>query len=554
MTDRPRGRRDFDPERPRRGGFGRGPGGARPPGSRPPGGGDRREGGFDRPRRDSDRPRREFDRPRGNFGPPGDRGQAGRAPGGGFDRPRRDFDRPRDRGFEGPPERPFDGPPERADRPFRPRPAFGRPPDRRPGGYSGPSRPYRSGPPHADRAPAPPRTDLVEDDAELIGGRRPVAEAFAARRQARRLLVVPERRAALESIVLHATTLRLPVVEVEGGTLTSLTGFDGHQGVALVVQQRTAATLEDIVVRARARDEEPFILVLDSLEDPQNLGTLLRSAEACGVHGVIYPTRHAAPLTAAAIKSSAGASEHLLLAAVDNLPGTLADLRAAGLRLVGADEGAGMRYAEADLRGPLALVVGSEERGISGALRRRLDQTVRIPMRGRVASLNAAVAGSVLLFAAAEQRGVPETGDRPPIDDPPLVHAPTEAAPSEQSATAGEPAGELGSDAAAEAIGGEESGTDGAPSEEQDELLPGGPGDEVDAVAEGHPVDSPAGEGEAPSASDADEAPAEGDAAGGPAGDEDGADPRDAAEAPSSEDEPADGAPDGEPEGAAGGT
>ena len=249
------------------------------------------------------------------------------------------------------------------------------------------------------------------EEEELIAGRHPVEEAFAARRHAVRLLVVPDRRAALDQLVIHATTLRIPIVEVEGGTLTSLTGFDGHQGVALVVAPRPSATVADILARARERGEPPFVLILDSLEDPQNLGTLLRSAEACGVHGVVFPTRRAAPLTPAAIKSAAGATEHLLLSPVSDLAGTLVDLRSAGLRLVGSDDGAPLRYGEADLRGPLALVVGSEARGISGALRRRLDLLVRIPMRGRVASLNAAVAGSVLLFAAADQRGIPEAGE-----------------------------------------------------------------------------------------------------------------------------------------------
>lgn len=247
----------------------------------------------------------------------------------------------------------------------------------------------------------------------MVAGRRPVEEAFAARREARRLLVVPERRAALEALVLHATTLRIPIVEVEGGTLTQLSGFDGHQGVAVALAARPQAGLDDVLARARERTEAPFVLVLDSLEDPQNLGTLLRSAEACGVHGVIFPTRRSAPLSPSAIKASAGATEHLLLVPVDDLAGTLADLRSRGLRLIGADEGAPLRFGEADLRGPLALVVGSEERGISGALRRRLDMAVRIPMRGRIASLNAAVAGSVLLFAAAEQRGTAEAGELP---------------------------------------------------------------------------------------------------------------------------------------------
>jgi 23S rRNA (guanosine2251-2'-O)-methyltransferase len=264
--------------------------------------------------------------------------------------------------------------------------------------------------------PAVDASELVGADDELIAGKHPVQEAFAARREAVRLLVVPERRAALDNLVIHATTLRMPVVEVEGGTLTSLAGFDGHQGVALVVRRRQLATVDDILARARERGQRPFVLVLDSLEDPQNLGTLLRSAEACGIHGVVYPAKRAAPLTAAAIKASAGATEHLLLAPVDDLAGTIADLRAHGLRAIGADQEASLSYSQADLRGPLALVVGSEGFGISGQLRRRLDQTVRIPMRGKIASLNAAVAGSVLLFAAADQRGEP---DQPPAQPQP---------------------------------------------------------------------------------------------------------------------------------------
>jgi 23S rRNA (guanosine2251-2'-O)-methyltransferase len=246
---------------------------------------------------------------------------------------------------------------------------------------------------------------LVEEDAEVVAGRRPVEEAFAAGRPARRLLVVPQRRAALEAIVLHATTLRIPVVEVEGGTLTAVAGFDGHQGVAVVVEQRRWASLDDVFARAMERGERPFVLVLDSLEDPQNIGTLLRSAEACGVHGILFPTRHAAPLTASAVKASAGAVEHLLLVPVSDLGGNLVDLRGRGLRVVGADSDAALSYRDADLRGPVALVVGSEGQGIAGHIRRRLDLAVRIPMKGRIASLNAAVAGSILLFEAAAQRG-----------------------------------------------------------------------------------------------------------------------------------------------------
>ncbi len=253
--------------------------------------------------------------------------------------------------------------------------------------------------------PTLPPPDMLGEFEEIVAGRRPVAEAFAALRPSRRLLVVPERRAALEQLVLHATSLRIPVVEVEGGTLTRICGFDGHQGVALVVEPRRWATLDEVLGRARERGEPPFVLVLDSLEDPQNVGTLLRSAEACGVHGVLFPTRRSAPISPAAVKASAGAIEHLLLVPLDDLGGGLVDLRGRGLRIVGADEEAALPYRDADYRGPLALVVGSEAHGISGHIRRRIDLAVRIPMRGLVASLNASVAGSVLLFEAASQRG-----------------------------------------------------------------------------------------------------------------------------------------------------
>ncbi len=266
---------------------------------------------------------------------------------------------------------------------------------------------------------------LVGPDEEIVAGRRPVEEAFAARRVAHRLLVVPQRREALEALVLQATRLRIPVVEVEGGTLTAIAGFDGHQGVALVVAPRRWAGLDDVLAAAATRGEPPFVLVLDSLEDPQNLGTVLRSADACGVHGVIFPTRNAAPLTPSAVKASAGAVEHLLLVPVDDLPGSLADLRARGLRLVGTDAEAALSYRDADLRGPVALVIGSEGKGMTGPVRRRLDLLVRIPMRGRVASLNAAVAGSVLLFEAAAQRPEPArpTGE-PTLPEPPPTAAP----------------------------------------------------------------------------------------------------------------------------------
>jgi 23S rRNA (guanosine2251-2'-O)-methyltransferase len=266
--------------------------------------------------------------------------------------------------------------------------------------------------------------------------------------------VVPQRRQALERLVLHATNLRIPIVEVEGGTLTAVAGFDGHQGIALVVGPRRFASLDEILARGIERAEPPFVLVLDSLEDPQNVGTLLRSAEAAGVHGVVFPTHRQAPLSPSAIKASAGAVEHLLLCPVDDLPGALSDLRIRGLRVVGAEAGAPLTARQSDLRGPLAIVVGSEGQGLSPAVRRRCDFVVRIPMRGAIGSLNAAVAGSILLFEALAQRD-PEgrsSVSRPtsPTPPAPLGDAPAATLQPEVAVPEDAPAEAEGDDSVAE--------------------------------------------------------------------------------------------------------
>jgi len=428
---------------------------------------------------------------------------AGRPP---ADRPRPSADRPRpayDQRRDAPslnPPRPADEPSIVVDAhddepapdtavapPFRPAPRFDRRPgpDRRP--YPGAGRPPMRGVPRYAPARPPGIQDpslALRDEEELVAGRRPVEEAFVARREARRLLVVPQRRMALEKLVLHATSLRIPVVEVEGGTLTAIAGFDGHQGIALVVAPRRFASPDEILALAAERAEPPLVLVLDSLEDPQNVGTLLRSAEATGVHGAVFPTHRQAPLSPAAIKASAGATEHLRLAPVDDLPGALADLHIRGLRIVGADGDATLTAREADLRGPIAIVVGSEGRGLGPAVRRRCDLLVRIPMHGRIESLNAAVAGSILLYEAAAQRRLPEAPPRSRPDD--------EAQPGRETETDLEPASETALAA-----------TTGAPATDEPAKAPEPPvdGPVADAAAIADPAPgavAPASVGEAP--------------------------------------------------------
>ena len=241
---------------------------------------------------------------------------------------------------------------------------------------------------------------------EWIGGRRPVAEALAAGRPAHRLLVSSSAKPnpELNALVSGARQAGISVHTVAPHSLSRTAGFDGHQGVLLEVGERRWSDLTEILARAAARGQDPLVLVLEHLQDPVNLGALLRSAEAAGVDGVIFPERGAAPLSTAAVKASAGASEHLLLARVPSLGEALHDLKEQGLRLIAGDQEARGSAWDAELSGPIALVVGSEGSGVSGATKRRCDLLVRFPMAGRVASLNAATAGALLLFEVVRQR------------------------------------------------------------------------------------------------------------------------------------------------------
>lgn len=241
---------------------------------------------------------------------------------------------------------------------------------------------------------------------DWIGGRRPVAEALAAGREATRLLLSARAKPSpeLRAITDAARRAGIPTDRVPPEQLTRLAGFDGHQGVLLEVGERRWADLSEILAHARGAGHDPFVLVLEHLQDPTNFGTLLRSAEAAGVDGVVFPERGAAPLSAAAVKASAGASEHLLLARLPTVGEAIHELKHAGLRLVAADQEASASAWEGDLTGPLAVVVGSEGSGLSGATKRRCDLLVSFPMSGRVASLNAATAGALLLFEVVRQR------------------------------------------------------------------------------------------------------------------------------------------------------
>jgi 23S rRNA (guanosine2251-2'-O)-methyltransferase len=249
---------------------------------------------------------------------------------------------------------------------------------------------------------------------EWIYGRNAVYECLRARRRyffRLRLAQGIEEKGHLGEIIQMISQLKVPIERVPRENLNSL--GSGHQGVALEVSGYPYSSLMDVISLANKYNEAPFVLILDVLQDPQNLGTLLRTAEAVGVHGVLLPFRHTATVTPAVVNSSAGASEHMLIVQV-NLAQAIQDLKDHDVWVIGLEAGENAQeLSNVRLDGPLALVIGSEGSGMRSLVRKSCDILLHLPMRGNVESLNAAVAGSVVLYIAWQQRGF----STKPIDD-----------------------------------------------------------------------------------------------------------------------------------------
>ncbi len=238
---------------------------------------------------------------------------------------------------------------------------------------------------------------------DLTWGRNPVLEALNGPRSLNRVLIARGSHGRVREIAELARSRGVPVQFVERQVLDKICGGAKHQGVVAYLSPKRYASLEEVLRIASERQEPPLLLMLAGWEDPQNFGSILRSAEAAGAHGVIIPERRAVPLTGAVAKASAGALEYIPVSRVKNLSQALRELKDAGLWVVGADPDGDVRYFEADLTLPLVLVVGGEGKGL-GHLAKNCDFLVRLPMRGRVGSLNAAVAGAIILYEALRQR------------------------------------------------------------------------------------------------------------------------------------------------------
>ncbi len=329
---------------------------------------------------------------------------------------RRDFDR----GFEGRrPEKPAF---ERKYDNRRPAPMDHRPPqpERRP--YDAPMdhrppqperRPYDAGmdrPPQPERRPydageAPafrPAASAPETPENLLVGRNPIREAIKAGREIEKLLVARgDLSGSAREIVAKAREARIVVQEVDRSRLDAI--YPNHQGLIAYASAARYAQLEDIFDRAAERHEDPFIVILDGVTDPHNLGAIIRTAECVGAHGVIVPERRSAGLTPAAVKAAAGGCEYMNVVRVVNLNRTLEELKERGVWIVGTTL-SGENALRADLTGPIALVIGSEDTGIADLTLKKCDRLLSLPMAGHLDSLNASVAAGVMMYAVMNAR------------------------------------------------------------------------------------------------------------------------------------------------------
>lgn len=245
----------------------------------------------------------------------------------------------------------------------------------------------------------------VEENEGQLEGRNALTEALRSGRTIDKVFIASgETDRALQRLAAQAKEAGAVVVPVDRRKLDAMSTTRAHQGVIAYAAAREYCSIDDILQEAADRNESPLIIICDELSDPHNLGAILRSGECAGAHGVIIPKRRSVGLTAVVAKASAGAVEYMKVARVTNINAAMEELKQKGVWIFGtAAEGSIPTY-QADLTGPTAIVIGSEGDGMSRLVRQNCDVTVHIPMKGRISSLNASAAASVLLYEAVRQR------------------------------------------------------------------------------------------------------------------------------------------------------
>ena len=258
------------------------------------------------------------------------------------------------------------------------------------------SRPYKA---------APARTERAEEriNPNLIIGRNPVMEAVKAGRTIDKILMQKDGEGSIKKIASMARERKIQIQYVDKIALDKLAPGRPHQGIAAYVAAKDYVPINAILESAKDKGEEPLLVILDGLEDPHNLGAILRSADGAGAHGVVIPSRRAVGLTETVAKASAGAIEYVPVAKVPNLASAIDDLKKKGIWIAAVDMD-GEPYSQAKLSGPLALVIGAEGDGVSRLIREKADFIISIPMKGKVNSLNASNAAAIVLYEAERQR------------------------------------------------------------------------------------------------------------------------------------------------------
>jgi 23S rRNA (guanosine2251-2'-O)-methyltransferase len=242
--------------------------------------------------------------------------------------------------------------------------------------------------------------------ADIIEGRNPVIEALKSGRTINRILLARDigRHSAIAE-VLHISQARgIPVEYVTRRVIDESSTTSAHQGVIAYAAVKEYVALENLLIISRERNEPPLYCILDGIEDPQNLGAILRTAEASGIHGVIIRSRRAVGLTAAVAKASAGAVEYVPVARVSNISQAVVTLKRSGVWVVGIDPTGKIDYSQVDFRLATAIVVGGEGKGLSDLVKKRCDSVASIPMRGKITSLNASIAAALVMYEAFKQR------------------------------------------------------------------------------------------------------------------------------------------------------
>lgn len=244
-----------------------------------------------------------------------------------------------------------------------------------------------------------------EDIQDQVEGRNSVLELLESDRDINKIFVqTGEKHGSINKIIAIANEKRIIVKEIDKNKMKQMAQTDNYQGVIAVVPPYNYVDVEDILKEAENRNEDPFICILDGIEDVHNLGSIIRTAETAGMHGIIIPKRRAASVNATVNKVSAGAVEHMKIARVNNLNETIKYLKEQGLWICGTDMDTKTYYNQQDLTGPLAIVIGSEGFGMSRLVKENCDFLVKIPMKGKITSLNASVSAGIVIYEAVKQR------------------------------------------------------------------------------------------------------------------------------------------------------